>query len=68
MRYAPRSGGFVARCADARRGVRCSPEQVVITAGAQHAMDLLLRVIGRPGEDDQLISRDGSAVVQGRLL
>ena len=32
------------------RGVRCSPEQVVITAGAQHAMDLLLRVIGRPCE------------------
>jgi GntR family transcriptional regulator / MocR family aminotransferase len=32
------------------RGVRCSPEQVVITAGAQHAMDLLLRVLGSPGE------------------
>lgn len=32
------------------RGVRCSPEQIVITSGAQHAMDLLLRVIGNPGE------------------
>ena len=32
------------------RDVRCSPEQIVITAGAQHAMDLLLRVIGSPGE------------------
>ncbi|MGE3348577.1 MAG: PLP-dependent aminotransferase family protein [Ramlibacter sp.] len=31
------------------RGVRCSPEQVVVTAGSQHAMDLLMRVIGRPG-------------------
>jgi len=32
------------------RGVRCSPEQVVITAGAQHAMDLLMRVMAEPGE------------------
>jgi GntR family transcriptional regulator/MocR family aminotransferase len=32
------------------RGVRCSPEQVIITAGAQHAMDLVMRVLARPGE------------------
>lgn len=30
------------------RGVRCSPEQVVVTAGSQHAMDLLMRVIAHP--------------------
>jgi GntR family transcriptional regulator/MocR family aminotransferase len=32
------------------RGVRCSPDQVIVTAGAMHAMDLLLRVIAHPGE------------------
>ena len=32
------------------RGVRCGPEDIVITAGAQHAMDLLLRVLTRPGD------------------
>jgi len=31
------------------RGVRCSPDQVIVTAGALHAMDLLLRVIAHPG-------------------
>lgn len=32
------------------RGVVCSPEQIVVTAGSQHAIDLLLRVIARPGD------------------
>jgi GntR family transcriptional regulator/MocR family aminotransferase len=32
------------------RGVRCSPETVIITAGAQHAMDMLLRVLTQPGD------------------
>jgi GntR family transcriptional regulator/MocR family aminotransferase len=32
------------------RGVRCSADTVVITAGAQHAMDLLLRVLTQPGD------------------
>src|SRR5690606_13059192 len=31
------------------RGVRCSPEQVIITAGSLHAMDILLRVIAPSG-------------------
>lgn len=31
------------------RGVVCSPEQIVVTAGSQHAIDLLLRVVARPG-------------------
>jgi GntR family transcriptional regulator/MocR family aminotransferase len=30
--------------------VQCSPEQVIVTAGAQHAMDLVMRVLARPGE------------------
>ena len=40
----------IAEYASLTRGVRCSPEQVVITAGAQHAMDLLTRVMAAPGE------------------
>ncbi|SLN66726.1 MocR-like pyridoxine biosynthesis transcription factor PdxR [Oceanibacterium hippocampi] len=32
------------------RGVRCSADQVIITAGAQHAMDILMRVLARPGD------------------
>lgn len=33
------------------RGVRCSPDQVIVTAGSQHAMDLLMRVVGYAGRD-----------------
>jgi GntR family transcriptional regulator / MocR family aminotransferase len=32
------------------RGVRCLPDQVIVTAGAQHAMDLVMRVLACPGE------------------
>lgn len=32
------------------RGVQCTPESVVISAGAQHAMDMLLRVLTQPGD------------------
>ncbi|MCF3595793.1 PLP-dependent aminotransferase family protein [Rhodobacteraceae bacterium LMO-12] len=32
------------------RGVSCSSDQVIITSGAQHGMNLLLRVLGRPGD------------------
>lgn len=32
------------------RGVRCSPDQVVIVAGIQHGLDLALRVLVDPGE------------------
>ncbi len=32
------------------RGVRCSADAVIITAGAQHAMDMLLRVLTQPGD------------------
>ena len=32
------------------RGVRCEPEQVVVTTGAQAALDLLARMLLDPGE------------------
>ncbi|WP_137179382.1 PLP-dependent aminotransferase family protein [Roseomonas sp. AR75] len=34
----------------AARAVRCEPEQVVVTAGAQQALDLVLRVLIAPGD------------------
>ncbi len=34
----------------AARGVRCSPEQIVVTTGAQAALDLLARLLLDPGE------------------
>jgi GntR family transcriptional regulator / MocR family aminotransferase len=35
----------------AARGVRCEPEQIVITAGTQHAIDIAIRVLLAPGND-----------------
>ena len=32
------------------RGLRCSPEQVVIVSGTQEAMNLAVRLLGAPGE------------------
>lgn len=32
------------------RAVQCSPDNVIVTAGAQHAIDLLLRVLTQPGD------------------
>src|SRR4029079_10295447 len=32
------------------RGVRCSPEQIVVTTGAQVALDLLARLLLDPGD------------------
>jgi GntR family transcriptional regulator/MocR family aminotransferase len=32
------------------RGVRCEPTQVIVTAGAQQALDLIARVLLRPGD------------------
>jgi GntR family transcriptional regulator/MocR family aminotransferase len=32
------------------RGVRCEPAQVIVTAGAQQALDLIARVLLQPGE------------------
>ena len=33
------------------RGVNCTPEQVIITAGAQHAFDLIGRILLEPGAE-----------------
>jgi GntR family transcriptional regulator/MocR family aminotransferase len=33
------------------RGVRCSPEQVIVTSGAQQALDLLARLLLDPGDE-----------------
>lgn len=35
----------------AARAVRCDPEQVVITAGTQQAIDIVIRVLGGSGRD-----------------
>src|SRR3981189_1547968 len=34
-----------------RRAVRCDPEQVVITAGTQQAIDIVIRILGGPDKD-----------------
>lgn len=34
----------------AARGVVCEPEQVIVTAGAQHAVDLAARLLLKPGD------------------
>ncbi|WP_396272377.1 aminotransferase class I/II-fold pyridoxal phosphate-dependent enzyme [Granulicella arctica] len=34
-----------------RHGVRCSPEQVIITSGAQHGLDLVSRFLLDPGDE-----------------
>jgi GntR family transcriptional regulator/MocR family aminotransferase len=33
----------------AARAVQCEPEQIVVTAGTQHAIDLVIRVLLKPG-------------------
>lgn len=38
----------IASHAGITRGVRCTPEQVIVTAGAQGALDLIARVLLRP--------------------
>ena len=40
----------IARYLQTARAVRCEPEQVVVTTGAQQAIDLVLRVLLRPGD------------------
>jgi GntR family transcriptional regulator/MocR family aminotransferase len=32
------------------RGIRCSPDQIIITAGTQHAIDLVARLLLNPGD------------------
>lgn len=47
----PRLRAAVADYLRAARGVVCDPEQVILTSGAQHAVDLALRVLLRPGDE-----------------
>lgn len=39
----------IARYLRAARGVRCEAEQVIVTSGAQHAVDIVARVLIAPG-------------------
>lgn len=41
-----------------QRGVRCSPEQVIIVSGAQQALDILARLVIEPG-DQVLVESPG---------
>ena len=63
LRRAPRSlygqgnaGGYqplrraIAEYIGGSRGVRCSPEQVIVTSGAQQALDLIARFLLDPGD------------------
>lgn len=49
------------------RGVRCSPEQVIITSGSQGALDLAARVLLDPG-DHAWIEAPGYVGARGALL
>jgi GntR family transcriptional regulator/MocR family aminotransferase len=49
------------------RGVHCSPEQIIITAGAQGALDLVARVLLDPG-DVVWIEEPGYQGARGALL
>ena len=40
----------IARYLTASRGVKCKPEQIVVTNGAQSAFDLLARILTDPGD------------------
>src|SRR6185295_15591803 len=49
------------------RGVQCEPEQVVITAGAQQAYNLLFQLLLDPG-DSVWIEEPGYLDVRGALV
>jgi GntR family transcriptional regulator/MocR family aminotransferase len=49
------------------RGVRCTPEQILITAGSQGALDLAVRTLLNPG-DAAWIENPGYFGAQGALL
>jgi len=50
----------------AARAVRCEPEQIVVTAGTQHAIDLIIRVLHR-GELQAWIEDPGYALTRYAL-
>ncbi len=57
----------IANYLEAARGVRCTPEQVFITTGAQGALDLLARLFLDPG-DEVLLEEPGYTGAQGAFL
>jgi GntR family transcriptional regulator / MocR family aminotransferase len=51
----------------AARGVRCDPEQVVVTAGTQQAIDIAIRVLLAPG-DEVWVEDPGYPLTHAQLL
>ncbi len=56
-----------------RRGVHCSPEQIILTAGSQGALDLVARVLLDPGdlawvEDPGYLGARGALLAAGASL
>jgi GntR family transcriptional regulator/MocR family aminotransferase len=47
----PELRGAICEYLRAARAVRCEPEQVLVTAGTQHAIDLAIRVLLEPGDE-----------------
>jgi GntR family transcriptional regulator/MocR family aminotransferase len=46
----PELRGAICDYLQAARGVRCTPDQVIVTSGTQHAIDLSVRVLLEPGD------------------
>jgi len=67
----PRGSIDLRRCiceyVKAARALRCEPEQIVITAGTQHAIDITIRVLLRPG-DDVWVEDPGYPLTHAQLL
>src|SRR5262249_7471970 len=51
----------------AARAVRCDPEQIVITAGTQQAIDIAIRVLLAPG-DEAWVEDPGYPLTHAQLL
>jgi len=51
----------------AARAVRCEPEQIVVTAGTQQAVDLAIRVLFEPG-DEAWVEDPGYPLTRAALL
>jgi GntR family transcriptional regulator/MocR family aminotransferase len=51
----------------AARAVRCDPQQIVVTAGTQHAIDIAIRVLLAPG-DDVWVEDPGYPLTYAQLL
>ncbi|MDQ2802391.1 MAG: PLP-dependent aminotransferase family protein [Pseudomonadota bacterium] len=51
----------------AARAVRCDPQQIVVTTGTQHAIDIAIRVLLAPG-DDVWVEDPGYTMTHDQLL